>query len=122
MRTHNELNADLAEARKRIAALRKEMLEGIYEECQANGGKVKLTGLVLEKGTTFEREVYDLRSVLAEQGGVTKRMLIYRASSTDKTTPLYQYCGHNSVEDWHLELDSLSVILEVVAGIEARRA
>lgn len=122
MRTHNELNADLVEARKRIAALRKEMLEGIYEECQANGGKVKLTGLVLEKGTTFEREVYYLRSVLAEQGGVTKRMLIYRASSTDKTTPLYQYCGHNSVEDWHLELDSLSVILEVVAGIEARRA
>lgn len=121
MRTHNELNADLAEARTRIAALRKEMLEGIYEECQANGGKVKLTGLVLEKGTTFEREVYDLRSVLAEQGGVTKRMLIYRASSTDKTTPLYQYCGHNSVEDWHLELDSLSVILEVVAGIEERR-
>lgn len=121
MRTYNELNADLAEARKRIAALRKEMLEGIYEECQDNGGKVKLTGLVLEKGTTFEREVYDLRSVLAEQGGVTKRMLIYRASSTDKTTPLYQYCGHNSVEDWHLELDTLSVILEVVAGIEERR-
>ena len=31
MRTYNELNADVAEARARIAALRKEMLEGIYE-------------------------------------------------------------------------------------------
>lgn len=121
MRKHAEIKRDVQAARARIAELRKEMLEGIYEECQANGGKVKLTGLVLEKGTTFEREVYDLRSVLAEQGGVTKRMLIYRASSTDKTTPLYQYCGHNSVQDWHLDLDSLSVVLEMVAGIEERR-
>ena len=121
MRTYNELNADVAEARARIAALRKEMLEGIYEECQANGGSIKLVGLVLEKGCVFEREVIDLRSVLATQGGETKRGLIYRATSTDKTTPLYQYCGHNSVQDWHLDLDSLSVVLEMVAGIEERR-
>ena len=124
MRTHAEIKSDVQAARARIAELRKEMLTGIRDEVVAAGGRISFVAydIVLEKGKVGERQLLELRAITHSVKGVDEQRTAYDCVSTDKTTPLYKYAGHNSIQEYHLDVESLSTILEVVAALEERRA
>ena len=123
MRKYTEIKSDVQAARARIAELRKEMLSGIREEVVANGGSISFVAqdVILEKGKVGECQLLELRAITHAVNGRNEPRTAYDAVSTDKTTPLYKYAGHNSIQTYHLDVESLTTILDVVAALEGRR-
>lgn len=123
MRKYTEIKSDVQAARARIAELRKEMLTGIREEVVANGGNISFVAhdVILEKGKVGECQLLELRAITHTVNGKNEPRTAYDAVSTDKTTPLYKYAGHNSIQTYHLDVESLTTILDVVAALEGRR-
>ena len=112
MRSTEVISAELKEARKVMAGLRKEMLDGIKEACEKCDGKIEFGAVtcLLDKGKFNESQVLSVYPKGEHIG--------YKSVSLDKTTPLYQYCGRNSIQEYHLDNESLSYILAVYEGVE----